>query len=266
MLQTIPLLTLVQVAAVPPSLHDNTADLDRLKSVLAESLPEQLRPYSIHIPFACMAEVAASFRDAGFAGYAVLHYASDRLVLVEFSAEPPNLLPALALDLGSTHLEATLLDLLTGNTLAHGTALNRQVEYGADILSRIHFAERKENSQDGLNVLQEAVLASVHELLGTLCRKAEIGPMDVQAMAVSGNTTMVHLLLGLNPRHICREPYIPLVNAPDPFLARDIGLMGDGYRLIEVQPVDMFPHTFHIESVARLVKKGSPHDSGGGTV
>ncbi|MCI5141424.1 MAG: DUF4445 domain-containing protein [Candidatus Electrothrix sp. ATG1] len=231
-----PLLTPVQVEAVPPSLHDNTADLDRLKLALAESLPEQLYSYPIHIPFSCMAEVAASFRDAGFAGYAMLHYESDRLVLVEFVAEYPKLLPALALDLGSTHLEATLLDLLTGNTLAHGTALNRQVEYGADILSRIHFAERKERSQDGLHVLQEAVLASVHELLDDLCREAEICPQDVQAMAVSGNTTMVHLLLGLNPRHICREPYIPLVNAPDPFPARDIGLKLHKQATVRVLP------------------------------
>ena len=38
-------------------------------------------------------------------------------------------------------------------------------------------------------------------------------------------------------------------------LARDIGMMQDSYRLIEVQPVDMFPHTYHIESVAKLIKK-----------
>jgi 23S rRNA (uracil1939-C5)-methyltransferase len=37
-------------------------------------------------------------------------------------------------------------------------------------------------------------------------------------------------------------------------LARDISMLGDGYRLIEVQPVDMFPHTFHIEAVAKIVK------------
>lgn len=224
-------MTLIQVKAILPSLHDNTADLDRLKFALAESLPDQFRrrSCSICIPFACMAEIAVSFRAAGFAGYAVVHYDYDRLVLVEFGAEPPDLLPALALDLGSTHLEATLLDCLTGKTLAHGTALNRQVDYGADILSRIHFAERKESGGNerggkGLAVLQHAVIASINELLEKLCQEAEIKTQDVQAVAVSGNTTMVHLLLGLSPRHICREPYIPLVNAPDPFPAGEIGL------------------------------------------
>ncbi|MCW5204240.1 DUF4445 domain-containing protein, partial [Desulfobulbus sp. US4] len=243
MLKTIPLVTLIRVKATLPSLHDNTGDLDRLKFALAESLPEQLRSrsYSLHIPFSCMAEIAASFRDAVFTGYAVVHYEHDRLVLVDFVAESPDLLPALALDLGSTHLEATLLDLLTGKTLARNATLNRQVSHGVDILSRIHFAERRSGSGqgragEGLVVLQDAVIASVNELLDGLCREAEVRPEDVQAMSVSGNTTMVHLLLGLNPRHICREPYIPLVNAPDPFPAREIGLKLHKQATVRVLP------------------------------
>ena len=243
LLKTVPLITLVRVEATPPSLHDNTADLDRLKSALAESLPEQLRrrSCSIRIPFICMAEIAASFRAADFAGYAVVHYEHDRLALVDFVAEPPDLLPALALDLGSTHLEATLLDMLTGKTLARNAALNRQVSHGADILSRIHFAERRTGSGqgragEGLVVLQDAVIASINELLDELCREAEVRTQDVQAVAVSGNTTMVHLLLGLSPRHICREPYIPLVNAPDPFPAREIGLKLHKQATVRVLP------------------------------
>ncbi len=241
LLKTVPLVTLIQVKASQPSLNDNTADLDRLKFALAESLPEQLRRYSIHIPFTCMAEIAASFRAADFSGYAVVQYEHDRLVLVEFVAEPPKLLPALALDLGSTHLEATLLDLLTGEPLARGTTLNRQVSHGADILSRIHFAEGKKGSErererEGLVVLQDAVIVSINELLDELCQEAGVRPEHVQAVSVSGNTTMVHLLLGLSPRHICREPYIPLVNAPDPFPAREIGLNLHRQATVRVLP------------------------------
>ncbi|CAK8719426.1 DUF4445 domain-containing protein [Candidatus Electrothrix laxa] len=241
LLKTIPLVTLIRVEATQPSLHDNTADLDRLKFALAESLPEPLRRYSIHIPFTCMAEIAASFRSANFAGYAVVHYEHDRLVLVEFVEESPKLLPALALDLGSTHLEATLLDLLTGEPLARSTTLNRQVSHGAEILSRIHFAERKtgsgpEKGGKGLVVLQDAVIASINELINELCRETGVRPKEIQAIAVSGNTTMVHLLLRLSPRHICREPYIPLVNAPDPFQAEEIGLKIHRQATVRVLP------------------------------
>ncbi|MCI5227574.1 MAG: DUF4445 domain-containing protein [Candidatus Electrothrix sp. AX2] len=231
-----PLVSLVRVQASLPSLHDNTADIDRLKSVVAEALPKELRGCSVHIPFACMAKIAASFRTAGFRGCVLLQYEADRLVLVEFFAKAPELLPALALDLGSTHLEASLLDLLTGKTLARSTNLNRQVEYGTDILTRIHFAARQEAGRNGLEVLQDAVILSIHELLDQLCREVEIRPQDVLATAISGNTTMVHLLLGLNPQHICREPYIPLINARDPFLAREIGLKLHEQATVRVLP------------------------------
>ena len=40
-------------------------------------------------------------------------------------------------------------------------------------------------------------------------------------------------------------------------MARDLAMMQEIYRPIEVQPVDMFPHTYHIESVAKLIKNGS---------
>uniref|UniRef100_UPI0040573315 ASKHA domain-containing protein n=1 Tax=Candidatus Electrothrix sp. TaxID=2170559 RepID=UPI0040573315 len=240
MLKTIPVVFLVRVEATVPSLHDNTADLDRLKAALPDSLPEQVRGSLIHIPFACAGRIATSFRGTGFIGYALLQYEQQRLVLVDFFARAPEILPVLALDLGSTHLEASLLDCLSGKTLARNTALNRQVQHGADILTRIHFAERKEgggaSEEDGLAVLQEAVIASINDLLRELCREAQVRPEDVLAMAVSGNTTMVHLLLGLSPRHICREPYIPLVNAPDPFLSREIGVTLHKHATVRVLP------------------------------
>ena len=37
--------------------------------------------------------------------------------------------------------------------------------------------------------------------------------------------------------------------------ARDIALLDAKYRVVEIQPVDMFPHTHHVENVALLVKK-----------
>ena len=47
---------------------------------------------------------------------------------------------------------------------------------------------------------------------------------------------MVHFLLGLNPYHICREPYIPLVNAPDPCYASEINLQIHPFAPVWVMP------------------------------
>lgn len=222
-MKTLPLVTIIEVQATAPSLHDNTADLDRLKNGVRALLSRPLSERNLCIPYKCMGRVAAAFRAGGFRGYAVLSILPWQLDIIDFLPEKTDYLPALALDLGTTHLEATLVDLLTGKTLAHGHTVNRQIEFGTDILSRIHFAERGGDGS-GLELLQRAIVESINELAGELVSQVDIPVQEVYALAVSGNTTMVHLLLGINPYHICREPYIPLVNDPDPVLSSEIGL------------------------------------------
>ncbi len=226
-MNSIALVTAVRVEAARPSLEDNTADLDRLKAALVLLLPPALAERSLCIPYFSMGAVAAAFRRGGFKGYVILNVLPWQVDIVDFLPQAPETLPAMALDLGTTHLEATLTDLLTGKSLAHGHAVNRQIEFGADILSRIHFAVKKKGDgrdHEGLLLLQEAVMAAVNELAEDLAGKASIAADSIRALSVSGNTTMVHLLLGLSPYNICREPYIPLVNDPDPFFSRELGL------------------------------------------
>ena len=220
MLPSVPLSIAVPVKAVPPSLADNTADLDRLKNTAAAALPPQMDRQPLHISFACMASLAARFRAADFQGWAIVHVLPERLELIDFLPEKPVRLLGAALDLGSTHLEASLIDLCTGNVLARSTALNQQVEYGADILSRIHLADKGE----GQKILQQAAVRSINGLIDQLCQETAVEPKEILALTAAGNTTMVHLLLGLSPHHLCREPYIPLVNNPDPLAAAEIGL------------------------------------------
>ncbi|MEN8139672.1 MAG: ASKHA domain-containing protein [Thermodesulfobacteriota bacterium] len=164
--------------------------------------------------------MAASFRAADFQGWAVINDLEHGDELVDFVAAKPLLLPGLALDLGTTHLEASLLDMAEGRVLAKADRPNGQIDFGTDILTRIHFAARP----GGLEQLQAAVVATIAELAGDLCGQAGCGPEEIRGMSVSGNTTMVHLLLGLSPATICREPYIPLVNWLDPCLASELDL------------------------------------------
>ncbi|MCI5224968.1 MAG: hypothetical protein D3924_20445, partial [Candidatus Electrothrix sp. AR4] len=68
MLKTCPPVTVIPLTAVRPSLQDNTADLDRLKTALTASLSRKMGTYRPRIPFDCMAKVATGFRNAGFSG------------------------------------------------------------------------------------------------------------------------------------------------------------------------------------------------------
>lgn len=205
------------IKAPVPSLHDNTADIDRLKRLAQE----QREGRTVVVPWRRAGTVARSFREAGFVGAAIINQVEGRDELVDFLPAVPSLLPALALDLGTTYLEARLVDLLTGRSLAHGHCPNGQIDCGDDILTRIHYAGRGA----GLAELKRVVVRSINELTEQLSAQAGVAAVEVRAMTVSGNPTMVHLFLGLDPHHICREPYIPLVNAPDMVQAHELGLV-----------------------------------------
>ena len=219
-----PLVTEISVVTEPPSLQDNTADIDRLRIGARKKLPPALEARPLVVPFAAMAGLGRRFRQAGFGGNALVNVLPHELQLVDFHQEISVNIPAMALDLGTTHLEATLVDLTGGEIMAHAHAANGQMRYGADILSRIHYAEGHDEGSSGLVRLQQAVVTTINKMVDDLAGQAGIQQEDIRALSVSGNTTMVHFLLGLSPHHICREPYTPLIGRPDPFFAQDIGL------------------------------------------
>jgi uncharacterized 2Fe-2S/4Fe-4S cluster protein (DUF4445 family) len=212
----LPVVRFLPVATALPSLQDNTADLDRLRRALTPGLDGR----HLLVPWARMGVVAERFRASGFAGIAVINDLPYGCELVDFLGQAPRQAAGLALDLGTTHLEASLVDLVTGTVLAQGHAPNPQSEHGADILSRIHFAVKGE----GLALLRQEVVAAINGLAVELAGRAGIMAAEIWALAVAGNTTMSHFLLGLSPYHLCREPYIPQANNPDPCLAAELGL------------------------------------------
>lgn len=215
---------MLPVAATEPSLNDNTADLDRLKNNLFGKLQNRL-PVT---PVKRLAKVAGRFRRAGFKGVAIVNDLGPVPELVDFLAQPPSCMAAMALDLGTTHLEASLVDLADGRVLARSMTENSQIDHGADVLSRIHFAARsgpeRETAGQGLALLHELVIADINRLANELAGKAGLKPTDIRGLVVAGNTTMTHFFLRLDPHHLCREPYIPVVNMADPCHAADLGL------------------------------------------
>ncbi len=238
----IPFVLAVPVTAEKPSLQDNTADLDRLRHALRAILPDT-RP--LEIPFTRTVVLCRRFRQAEFSGVALVNDLPERWVLADFLPEMPAILPAMALDLGTTHLEATLMNLLTGQILSSAGRENSQIEYGADILSRIHQAtntRRQMREMDvsfmdpGLAVLQQSIVACINTLTAELAAGSGVEAGAIRALSVSGNTTMTHLLLGLDPFYICREPYIPMVNGIEPMESRELGLILHGAAPVWIMP------------------------------
>ncbi len=232
MMSGFPLVHCLDIKAVPPSLGDNTADLDRLKKTVSAALVEAgANTLPLLIPLDRMPELAASFRTYEYQGIVIVNMLPAFIEIVDFLPRRPQILPAVAIDLGTTHLEATLLNLFNGEQVAWAHTENSQIRYGDDILSRIHFADQSERvesaettASSGLEMLHNSIIATINDLLSELARQAKISRSSIRALCVSGNTTMVHFLLKLSPHNICREPYIPLVNAPDPCRAAELGI------------------------------------------
>ncbi|HMM22311.1 MAG TPA: ASKHA domain-containing protein [Selenomonadales bacterium] len=122
-----------------------------------------------------------------------------------FAADRPCC--GVALDIGTTSVVAELFDLTDGRSLGTRSCLNPQTEFGGDVLTRISFASQ---SADGTTLLQKKIVDGVNGLLAELAAAAGICSGDVYEVVVAGNTTMQHLLLGVNPRSLAHAPYRPV--------------------------------------------------------
>lgn len=111
----------------------------------------------------------------------------------------------LAIDIGTTTIAVSIVDMTAGIDLYSATGENRQRRRGEDVLTRIQYAE-----EGGTDELRSLVLESVNDLID-VCLDRRCSPDSVNAVYVSGNTTMIHLFLGIDPSPIRAEPYDPVV-------------------------------------------------------
>ena len=129
----------------------------------------------------------------------------DRLVQLISGNDQKRLL-GVAVDIGTTTLVLYLYDLETGEKLAVDSMYNPQKEFGADVITRIQFANKsKENAQK----LQQVLVARLNQGLQDLTAEINTRPDDIYRIAFAGNTTMLHTLLGFNPIDIAKSPFIP---------------------------------------------------------
>ena len=115
---------------------------------------------------------------------------------------------------------AELVDLGTRATLGRESEYNAQISCGDDVISRIVYSTKK----DGLSRLQGLVAGTINTLVDRLLEKTGVERDDIVSLVAAGNTTMVHLFYGIDPRHIRAEPYIPTMNFIPTVEAARLGL------------------------------------------
>ena len=181
---------LVRLGDSPPT--DGAGVLARLR--------EQLGP--VQADAAVLKALAGLARAREPVATAVL--AEGRLIDVE-PGDTTSECFGVAVDLGTTTLVAALLDLVGGEELAVASALNPQTRYGDDVVSRIKHA----GEPSGREQLRQAAAGAVDELIGRVCSQAGVRRERVYEVAVAGNTTMQHLLCGLDVAGLGTIPFEP---------------------------------------------------------
>lgn len=128
---------------------------------------------------------------------------------------------ALAVDLGSTMIAMALLDMNSGETIAEEGAPNPQIKIGTEILSRIFYGK---DDEEHLRELQQYVISAFDHLMTALSEKTGIDCKNTTVMVVGGNTTMVHLLLGIDAFSIFMTPFAPVLNHTGYLNPQELGL------------------------------------------
>jgi uncharacterized 2Fe-2S/4Fe-4S cluster protein (DUF4445 family) len=131
-----------------------------------------------------------------------------------------------AADLGSTTIAMQLVNLNTGRVLAEKVMFNSQRKIGDEILSRIFYV--KDNDLR-LSELQKQAADDLNLLIGDLCKASNISQDNCSVMVISGNTTMIHFLLGFDPWFIFHNPYTPAFNSAEFVPGENLGLTIPGF-------------------------------------
>ncbi len=127
-----------------------------------------------------------------------------------------------AVDLGTTTVALLLCDLESGSVVGQASAFNAQIQFGEDVITRI---QRCNGSPEALGQLQRAVACeTLAPLLSEACAGAGVDPADVGVMTVAGNTTMLHLLAGVDPTPMGIHPFRPAFLGHRVHPPRDLGL------------------------------------------
>lgn len=127
----------------------------------------------------------------------------------------------LAVDIGTTTAVGMLWNIVSGEFQGAIALTNPQGTYGADVISRIMFAEK---SDENLNMIHNKILFCINEMVEQFAQKNEMKSEQIYEISVVGNTTMSHLFLGVNPAQLARAPFAPVFCRKICGRAKDLGI------------------------------------------
>lgn len=216
-----PVVSKVYLELPEPTLEDRLADWERLERGLVEHhcLPRpEHGDHGLHLDGELLRTLPSILREADYRITVVLY--DNKLIAVE-QGNTADRLYGIALDLGTTTMAGTLLDLRSGEQLAVVSRANPHQMVGADVISRISFVSQGEKH---LLEMQQQIVAAVNQIIEELLIISGVNRELVYEITVVGNTVIHHLFLGLDPTFLGQGPYVPVVTRPLVIKAHRLGI------------------------------------------
>ena len=211
----------IPLTLTQPSMDDQTDDWSRLKTALRK----QANINEINASLNSLRTIGTMLRECEWKVTVIIETdpagGPARLVNVlpcHFNESDP--MWGVAIDIGTTTVSLWMVDLITGKVRAQVAEYNGQIARGEDVISRIIFASKN----GGENEMRERVLETIDQLLIKACKRLNARPAEIVKATISGNSTMMHLLLGIPAASIRLSPFITAVNHLPLMTAREIGL------------------------------------------
>lgn len=241
-IEVAPAIRKVYVRVDEAQLGDHRGDWGRLQ----DALRQQWQLDNLSIDLLALRRLQEALRKGNWAVTVTLWH--DREV-IDVRPGYEEGIYGLAVDIGSTTVVAHLCDLRTGAVLATESTMNPQVTYGEDLMSRISYVMMHE---DGLEKQHKAIIEALNTLASRAARQAGIrGVRDIHEAVFVGNTTMIHLFLGISPVELGGSPFAVAAREPLDIKARELGLKFHPGAYVHVLP----PEAGHVgaDNVAVLL-------------
>jgi len=211
----------IPLTLTPPSMDDQTDDWSRVQTALRK----QANVDKVNVSLNSLRYIGKMLRDCEWKVTAILETdpvgGPARLVnLLPCHFKESDPLWGVAIDIGTTTVSLWMVDLITGKVKAQVAEYNGQIARGEDVISRIIYTSK--NSGD--NEMRELVLETIDQLLVTACKRLNARPSEIVKATITGNSTMIHLLLGIPATSIRLSPFITAVNHLPSMEASEIGL------------------------------------------
>jgi uncharacterized 2Fe-2S/4Fe-4S cluster protein (DUF4445 family) len=223
-----PLVQKVYLELPPPTLQDNLADQERLFRELRRQLSAPILQMGLKV----LQPLPRLLRRSGWKVTLTVGQRGGTTEVIQI--EPGDRSAhnyGIAVDVGTSTVVAHLVDLVTSQTVDGEACYNSQAAFGAEVTRRILYAER-----EGPEALRQAIVEDINGLVAALVSRNGVELRDVTAVFCAGNTAMIHFLLGLDPSHVRKSPYVPAASEPSPVRAAEVGIKINPRGLLYTMP------------------------------